>query len=249
MKIRLIFCIVALILIAACSEQETSKDTQNKKTEYVLAFSWQPAFCETASRKRECKTQTKERYDAKHFTLHGLWPQPGSNIYCRVNNAQVKTDKQGKWNNLDVPRVSSQLWEKLKRVMPGTMSSLHKHEWVKHGTCYGDSIEEYYATSVWLMERLNASKLQILFQDNIGLELSGKEIRSAFEESFGIGAGDRLRISCKKDQNSGRQLITELTLGLSGDITSNSKLPILIADSPKTKPGCPDGIVDPVGLQ
>jgi ribonuclease T2 len=48
----------------------------NRKTAgengYALAISWQPAFCETLPRRRECREQTHDRFDASHFFLHGL---------------------------------------------------------------------------------------------------------------------------------------------------------------------------------
>ena len=51
---------------------------------YVLAVSWQPAFCEGHADAPECASQTADRFDATHFTLHGLWPQPRSLEYCGV---------------------------------------------------------------------------------------------------------------------------------------------------------------------
>src|SRR3546814_1497468 len=42
---------------------------------FVLAVSWQPAFCETRPAKPECVTQDEDRFDASHFALHGLWPR------------------------------------------------------------------------------------------------------------------------------------------------------------------------------
>ena len=42
--------------------------------EYVLAISWQPSFCQGNQYKKECKSQTEDRFDATNFTLHGLWP-------------------------------------------------------------------------------------------------------------------------------------------------------------------------------
>src|SRR3546814_5265076 len=51
---------------------------------FVLAVSWQPAFCETRPAKPECVTQDEDRFDASHFALHGLWPQPRGNVSCGV---------------------------------------------------------------------------------------------------------------------------------------------------------------------
>ena len=135
--------------------------------------------------------------------------------------------------------------EKLGEVMPGTQSKLERHEWIKHGTCFpADSADEYFSRAIALMEQLNTSKARDLFASNIGAEISGKAIRDAFDESFGDGAGDRVRISCKRDR--GRNLIVELTIGLVGDIGDQPSLAQLIAASEPTDPGCPRGIVDAV---
>ena len=218
------------------------------KLRYVLAVSWQPAFCETRSRLPECRSQTSERYDASHFSLHGLWPQPRSKAYCGVNEQEIRKDKDRRWRELSWDRLDQDLWNRLKQVMPGTRSGLHKHEWIKHGTCYdGAGPDEYFADALLLMDRLNSSDVRELFASRIGEHLTGTQIRTAFDKSFGAGAGDRVRISCKNDR--GRRLIVELTIGLTGTISSTSKMSDLIAASPPTEPGCPSGIVDAIGLQ
>lgn len=236
------------LLLAGCSN-DGAPPAQSSPSQYVLAFSWQPAFCETAPSKPECKSQTATRYDAEHFSLHGLWPQPGSNVYCGVSEDEIAKDKKGRWRELDVPRIDEVLWQDVKRIMPGIQSSLHKHEWLKHGTCSGVEIDEYYAQSVWLVEAINGSALQKLFAANLGRTLKGSDIRAAFSQAFGAEAGDRLRISCNRDADSNRQLIVELTLGLADLFEANADLPALIAAAPKTDPGCPSGLVDLAGFQ
>lgn len=218
------------------------------KPRYVLAVSWQPAFCETRSRLPECRSQTSERYDASHFSLHGLWPQPRSKAYCGVNQNEIRKDKDRRWRELSWDRLDQALWNRLKQVMPGTRSGLHKHEWIKHGTCYdGTGPDEYFADALHLMDRLNRSDVRKLFVSRIGEQLTGNQIRTAFDKSFGAGAGDRVRISCRNDR--GRRLIVELTIGLTGTVSPTSKLSDLMAASPLTEPGCPSGIVDAIGLQ
>lgn len=231
----------AMLLSACQSETQTSVyDGQ-----MVLAISWQPAFCERATRKPECKRVKRDRYDNTHFALHGLWPQPGSNIYCGVSQDEITQDKKRRWKKLAGLSLSDSLKQKLWQVMPGTRSFLHRHEWVKHGTCYSNSPETYYADSIKLMGAINGSAVQRLFAASIGKQLTGAQIRSAFDQSFGKGAGDRVRIACKRDGN--RMLITELTVGLKG--LAQGDLGELIKASPKTRRGCPAGIVDGVGLQ
>lgn len=244
---KFLLAMFMMLALGACSDSDENEKIS--AAQYVLAFSWQPAFCENAKRKRECKSQNKHRYDAIHFSLHGLWPQPGSNIYCGVSQNEIDKDKKGRWRDLKAARINESIWQDLKRVMPGTQSNLHKHEWVKHGTCSPADIDEYYAQSIWILEAINSSQLQDLFQDNIGRNVSGKSIRSAFDESFGKGAGDRLRISCKRDKDSDRLMIVEMTIGLADPFEKNADLSALIAAAPNTDPGCPEGVVDPVGFQ
>lgn len=221
--------------------------TEGEAPDYVLAFSWQPAFCETRPRKKECRTQHADRFDAVHFSLHGLWPQPRSQVYCEVPKSEIDLDKQGKWRQLQPLELTQESRNELERVMPGSQSFLHRHEWLKHGTCHGGSAQDYFDQSLSLMRKLNGSRLRELFAANIGEELSGEEIREALDADFGSGAGERLRIACKRDGD--RRLIVELTLGLTGVINDEPGMKQLIASAKPTDPGCPGGIVDPTGFQ
>jgi ribonuclease T2 len=225
-----------------------------RKAEYILAVSWQPAFCETAAgrRKTECGTQSADRFDASHFTLHGLWPQGRS--YCRVPADVVATDKASKtdpdaWQRLPPVSLAPGTRRELERVMPGTMSQLDRHEWIKHGTCFGDaSADAYFARAIALLDQLNQSRARGLFARSVGHEITREAIRQAFDESFGSGAGDRVVVECNDD--GGRRLIAELTIGLVGAIGDAPTLaPLMAASAPPRDPGCPAGLVDPVGLQ
>jgi ribonuclease T2 len=214
---------------------------------YVLAVSWQPGFCETHRSKPECVSQTAERFDATHFALHGLWPQPINNIYCNVADHIVATDKNSRWQDLPELVLETQTRAELDRVMPGTQSFLQRHEWIKHGTCYnGEPTEKYFADSIALMDQLNATAIRDLFADNIAQEITATAIRDAFDDVFGAGAGARVKVSCQDDGN--RRLITEITIGLAGDLDELSMAEALFA-APQTSAGCPRGIVDPAGFQ
>lgn len=218
--------------------------------DYILAISWQPGFCETKPDKPECRTQTEERYDASHFTLHGLWPQPRGNEYCNVAAAEVSKDKNKRWSELTELALDADTREELNKVMPGTQSFLHRHEWVKHGTCYnGESAEQYFQDSLEIMEVLNAdtSEVRSLFAENIGEEITSDQIYEAFERTFGDGAGDKIKIACKND--GARKLITEITVGLNGELGEIPLSQALLGARSANNIGCTAGIVDPVGLQ
>ena len=215
---------------------------------YVLAISWQPAFCEASPRKRECRSQEQGRFDASHFTLHGLWPQPGTNIYCGVSPAERQAATGGRWRDLPPLALTPATQRGLEQAMPGRQSFLDRYEWVKHGTCYpAREAEAYYRDSLRLLAAVNASPLRDLFARSIGREVSAREIRQRFEEAFGPGAGERLRIACRDD--GARRLIVEITLGLKGDIPGGAALPDLLRAAAPTDPGCPGGVVDAVGPQ
>ncbi len=215
---------------------------------YVLAISWQPAFCETSPRKRECRSQTAARADAGQFSLHGLWPQPSSRQYCDVTPAVREASKSGQWRDIPDLDLSLRTRAALEELMPGSQSYLDRHEWAKHGSCYPVADPEtYFRDSLRLVQAINDSGLAELMRDNIGRRLSASEIRAQFDEAFGEGAGERVRVACRDDGN--RRLITELTIGLKGDIPGGTPLSKLMLAAPPVGRGCPDGIVDPAGQQ
>lgn len=211
---------------------------------FILAVSWQPAFCETASGKPECRSQSRDRFDASHFTLHGLWPR---DEYCDVSARDEATDRDGRWSALPELDLSAALRSDLNTKMPGTRSQLDRHEWTKHGTCFAGDAEAYFAASLALLDQLNASPVRDLFAGNIGKRLTQRQIRAAFDTAFGRGVGERVRIAC--DEDGDRTLVTELTLGLWGTIGAAPDLANLLAAANPTRGGCESGIVDPVGLQ
>mgnify|MGYP003119856143 CR=1 FL=1 len=218
-----------------------------ERTQYVLAISWQPAFCETRPDRPECQSQTAERVDASSFALHGLWPQPRSRDYCGVDAETVLTDEAGDWQDLPAPALSADLSAALAQAMPGTQSGLDRHEWIKHGTCYGGDAEAYFADSLAMLDAINASAVATLFAGAIGETLTQSAIRAAFDQDFGPGAGERVRLSCIEDGN--RRLIDELTIGLTGDIDGPESFAARLLDARPTDGGCTGGVVDPVGLQ
>lgn len=217
------------------------------RTQYVLAISWQPAFCETRPDRPECESQTEDRFDAGNFALHGLWPQPRSRDYCGVDAETVALDEQGDWDLLPEPDISAALRDELFVMMPGTQSALDRHEWITHGTCYDGDAEAYFGDSLDLLAAVNETVVRDLFAGNIGKRLTQDQVRAAFDEAFGQGAGDRVRLSCINDGN--RRLIDELTIGLTGQPQGPDSFGRLILAARPTDGGCDGGVVDAVGLQ
>ena len=212
---------------------------------YVLAVSWQPAFCEGFAQLAECTSQSPDRFDASHLTLHGLWPQPRDAAYCGVDPALVALDKPPTWGELPAVSLSPPIRAELKQVMPGTRSALDRHEWIKHGTCYGPSPEEYFAESLSLLRQLNASAVRAVLAGRIGGEITADQLAAAFDASFGPGAGARVAMACREDGQ--RRLLVELKLHLAGEITAQSRLGDLLRAALPVAQECRDGQIDPVG--
>ncbi len=239
-------------LIASSSTNETPLNITTNQTipttknnskykNYLLALSWEPTFCETHQQKTECKTLTSTRQDANYLSLHGLWPQPRNNAYCNVGITTKTIDRRKKWGLLEKLELSDETRKKLAIVMPGYASNLQRHEWVKHGTCYGKSAELYYQDAIRLTDTINQSEVGILLKNNIGKRVSSTEVRQAFNQAFGEGLGKKVNMRCDKKGRLG-----ELWINLSGDISSDSSLSSLLKNAVNASNNCESGLVDPV---
>jgi len=214
----------------------------NAAKEYLLAVSWQAAFCQTHKAKAECKSQTPERFDAVNLSLHGLWPQPQNNAYCGVSDTIKAIDRNKRWHLLPETMVSADTRSEMEKLMPGVASNLDRHEWIKHGTCYQSTPDEYFSESLMLIEQINSSAVRNLFADNIGKEITAEEVRAKFDDAFGEGTGAKVNMKCDG------KLISELWVNLKGEITANSKLSELMKNSPSTGISCQEGKVDQAGF-
>ena len=214
--------------------------------DYLLALSWQPSFCETKPDKSECRTQTAQRFDATNLVLHGLWPK---GVYCNVSDKIKALDKPATWSKLPPIQLSKETREALAVKMPGFASSLHLHEWYKHGTCYSDSPEEYYQESIALLDQVNKSSVRDLFANNIGDFLSSTEIRNQFDQAFNAGAGLKVQVQCGKDIDENQDnMVVELQINLKGDIQPTTSMASLLKSGRSVPAGCPLGEIDPAGL-
>ncbi|WP_082434110.1 ribonuclease T2 family protein [Devosia sp. A16] len=225
-------------------EPEPQTPSATSEQFLILAASWQPAFCEGAANKPECRQQGSNRFDASNFSLHGLWP---TGEYCGVQSKLEQLDRDGRWSALPPVELPAALRKTLDEVMPGTRSQLERHEWIKHGTCYGAGEASYFGTAIQLLAALNASKVRDLFAGNIGKTLTRDQIRDAFDDAFGRGAGQRVRIAC--DDDGKRRIISEITIGHWGNPGAAPDFGKLLRAARPTDGGCIGGIVDPVGLQ
>lgn len=224
------------------SEGAAAPRSGSMEGQYVLALSWQPAFCEHRQDKPECRNQTPDRPDARRFSLHGLWPQPIGRAYCGVSAPERGHSESGDWGRLPDLGLASDTRSALEDRMPGTRSHLERHEWIKHGTCYGSDPDTYFRDAIALLDQLNDSAVQDLIESSSGKRLRAEEVRAAFDRAFGRGAGDRVRLECDRDGN-----IAELRIGLTGRIGTDSDLGGLMQAAPPRTAGCRGGWVNRAG--
>ncbi|MDX0424282.1 ribonuclease T2 [Sinorhizobium medicae] len=231
--------------LAAAQESSAGENEAGgaPRTEYILAVSWQPGFCETRPDRKECVDQTARRFDATHFSLHGLWPLKKS--YCGVEAELKVRDRKGDWLDLPEVAVQDETAKRLLVAMPGVKSGLDRHQWLRNGTCHTANAEDYFALQLRLLDEINSSAVRTLFAEQIGKELDEKQIKQAFDQSFGAGTGERVRMRCQSV--NGRSVITGLTIGLSGELSGKAELAELIQAAGPTEFKCGKGIAAAAG--
>ena len=220
--------------------QEPLPVTENRTGQFpysLLVLSWHNSFCEIHPNAKECRPLND--HFANHLVLHGLWPQPPSKIYCNIPEEIVAKDRRRQWHALPNPKLPKELKRPLLRYMPGSLSALDRHEWVKHGRCYDDDPVRYFRDALTLTETVDRSMVGEYLRANIGGRISLVNLRKVFEKSFGKSYGNRLIMECRKG------LLSELRIALGG---KGTKLEALLGNAKPLKGGCREAIVDAPGL-
>lgn len=200
--------LLAAVLLTGCDQAPSI-------TNYVLALSWQPAFCETHGEKPECRGLDGADFAAGNLTVHGLWPNDGPNsgpTYCDVDAATKALDQPQSWCELPKPKLTEQTRGALAPAMPGVASCLDRHEWIKHGTCSGIDADAYFAQSVRLAAAIQATKLGEAVARNIGKNVTPRQLINAFEAEFGAGSGKALTLICTR--RNGGAYLAEIRIAL-----------------------------------
>ncbi|CAM9144422.1 unnamed protein product [Ectocarpus fasciculatus] len=146
---------------------------------YIFAMSWKAEWCYHQSFPG-CKKPRS--FWETNLTIHGLWPDYGDGTYpttCssepydhdRVVNAIGLDVLETMWPNIQVPEEFAGNGKKY--------DSFWEHEWTKHGTCTGLSMEEYFSTAIALLQRRFLTPPQLT--ENVG----GQTTRVDLEDAYG----------------------------------------------------------------
>lgn len=225
--------------------ESSACSTADQADSYVLALSWQPAFCEMKPQKPECRITDVASYQARHFTLHGLWPnkrQCGIRYeFCGEVSAQQD-------NFCDYPKVSldpgshASLAEVMPSVKAGTC--LERHEWHKHGTCQTTrSTKEYFDLSVDLTRQFNESGMAYFMNRRIGQQVRTEDFLNRLAAVLGPATREKVKLRCE------RGMLVEVQMNLIAELTLGEDLEKLMINAP-AQSGSNCGAtfyVDPIG--
>ncbi len=242
-----------LVSTAFAKDQKYKKSSAGKFDSYVLALSWQPAFCETKPDKKECKTQTPDRYDATNLALHGLWPNKNTDKkhafgFCGVKKSIKKLDDANKWCKMPSPNLTNQTKKDLSESMPGFASCLERHEWYKHGTCSGMNANKYFSLSNRLAATFAATSMAQYISANVGTIIDAEDLFSEFEKEFGEGSRNSLQLHCTNVD--GANMLVEVRVYLANPIPEGGALKNMLVSPPAHEKGsCPQTFfIDEAGL-
>ncbi|HJT11693.1 MAG TPA: ribonuclease T2 [Dongiaceae bacterium] len=232
---------LAATFLSACDESPAV-------THYVLALSWQPAFCEFNARRPECRALDPGDFAATHLTVHGLWPNDRPNagpIYCGIDGETRALDEPKSWCQLPEPEMSGKTRAHLAQTMPGVLSCLDRHEWIKHGTCAGMGAERYFGETLRLASAVQTTAFGRAIAANVGREVTAEQLIQAFEASFGKGSARALTLVCS-DRGG---YLSEIRIALQpsaleGELDRGD----LDLDGPAPAPRCPEAMrIDAAG--
>jgi ribonuclease T2 len=157
---------------------------------FVLALSWSPTFCASPESSDDA-LQCGEGHPFS-FVVHGLWPQAGkgSLAYCHSRETWVPEE---------------QIAEMLP-IMPS--KQLIIHEWRKHGTCSGLSMEEYFDLIERLFDRVNVPARYL--SSRVPISTTPSELVSDFAKSNRGLRPEMLEVVCSS--RARRSTLRELRL-------------------------------------
>ncbi len=168
-------------------------------TENILALSWENSYCRVHPNDRACLARKNGDYSLTHFVLHGLWPKKRN--FC---HSKFKF------------HLSPLMWKVLKKYMPAA-EYLAKHEWRKHGTCFGTDAETYFLTAIKLTQEFNETPFLTFVRMHMDQYVSLARLRFVFAGAFGQNNTRKFQLICQR--KNGVIYITEIRLNLKGDPT------------------------------
>lgn len=227
--------LVACISFLAVPVQASAQSALAGGSREVLSVSWQPGYCAARPKSRGCADFSPASSAAKQFSLHSRFQARSS--YCGIDAGLKQRARKGKWTDLPEVTLASATRARLLTAMPAARIGLDRQQWLRSGSCVAASAEVYYSRSLDLLDQLNASPIPALLKQKAGGIVTLTEIRAAFDTAFGPGAGERVRLSCRKAGD--KTFVIGFTIGLAA---GDGELRTLINSASPTKSRCTEGL-------
>ncbi|PYB73570.1 MULTISPECIES: ribonuclease T2 family protein [Pseudomonas] len=148
----------------------------------VYSVTWQPSFCLMNPKMPGCNSPPNA------FLSHGIWPYSKSEggaspitnrhpQFCEApsgctGKACVISDEEMN-EIMTIPRLA--------KLVTSNPEGMFRHEWRKHGTCYGGTIKDYFSDLVSLRKVVSYDKEKL--SKLIGTEASFTVIKDAFPKN------------------------------------------------------------------
>ncbi|AXN34715.1 ribonuclease T2 family protein (plasmid) [Vibrio coralliilyticus] len=218
--------------------------TPGMATSYVFAVSWQPGFCQTVpqydpKQKPECEVRDDSVGFARHFVIHGLWPnhpkcdgqgqRPWYGYCGEVKGKPAKNPNAPTFCDYPPIELSEDVRRQLGQAMPSAKygSCLQRHEWHNHGTCQTVwSPDGYYHQSMRLLDQINTSSFAHFVRTHIGQEVAVVDLRAAWQAAFGQDTDQQIRLQCRP--HAQRSYLTELQIALPLEVERETDLAALL---------------------
>ncbi|WP_449432135.1 ribonuclease T2 family protein [Pseudomonas putida] len=166
---------------------------------WVYSVTWQPTFCLMRPDTPGCDSAPQR------LLTHGIWPYNQSTDESSNRHPQFCTTSESCKNDAcsmsddQMNRVLAN--EPLRALVTTEPKGMFAHEWKKHGTCSGLSMEGYFQAFVDLREKVVVQKDPEAFARMIGRATEFSRIREVFPANTAF--------RCYRDKD-GRQYLHEV---------------------------------------
>lgn len=208
---------------------------------YILALSSQPGFCQTygyEAGKPECKNIAEDSYQAKHLTLHGLWP---NQFACGQSYGYCGVEPKAEHCAYPALNLSTKVAKTLDVLMPSYKygSCLERHEWNKHGSCQVLSEDNYFSLAMRLTSELDNSIFGRYLTSHYGEKVRLSELRAMVVQVFGKTNSSKVYLGCRNG------ILVDIFIKLPALLPFDDSLESLVskAQDPKAHDACPSHVM------
>ena len=166
---------------------------------YVMTLSWSPGFCDLGGEEKSPQQCAAGSGDA--FVVHGLWPNNRMSANPEDCNPHARVEPA------DLAAADG--------LYP--TRGLALHEYLKHGTCTGLNIADYFATVRFVRNQL---KIPPMLQGPHALQrVSPETIEQAFIAANANLTPDSMAVTCARGE------LVDVRICLSKDLKAFAKCP------------------------